>query len=180
MGRWSNKKSVGTRSKQKTPLDLEHEKTWRLCSEYIRKRGVGKNGYGYCVTCYMYSIISKGVLPNTIHRKDGDAGHYVSVVRSNTKYDVLNLSLQCRNCNRMEHGEQHLHGQYLDRIYGDGTADKLQIAKFITKSWTMEELQDLQKFFKEGIQKIHELNERDKRRTVTNAKRRDPNVLFDV
>lgn len=90
----------------------------------------------------------QGTILSKIHRKEGDAGHFAGRGRSNTLYDLENLNFQCRDCNRMEHGEQHLHGLYIDLKYGEGTAEAIQARKRPPKSWTMEELEELEEFFK--------------------------------
>lgn len=80
----------------------------------------------------------------------------------------------------MEHGEQGLHFEFIEYKHGIAVVEELNQKKGILKSYTLEELETLIVEYKEKIQELHEARGRDKRRTVTNRKRKDPNILFDL
>lgn len=63
--------------------------------EYIRRLNVNSEGYGTCISC------GKG-----IHFSESDAGHFISRGKLATRWDVRNVNLQCRKCNRFEYGRQ--------------------------------------------------------------------------
>ena len=87
----------------------------KLFSEYVRRRDTDRHGVVRCCTCN-----------RPFHWKDIDAGHFVSRDRKATRWDGRNCHPQCQHCNRFRGGEQHLHGSYIDRRYGKGTAQQLQ------------------------------------------------------
>lgn len=84
-------------------------------SLYIRLRDSDKEGYGNCITC--------GVKK---HYKDAHAGHFMSRRFPGTRWDELNVNLQCAGCNLFGSGEQYKYGIALEDKYGKGTAEKLQ------------------------------------------------------
>ena len=51
-----------------------------------------------------------------------------------TRYDEKNCAPQCVSCNTFNQGEQFRFGQWIDKTYGDGTAEKLeQKSKIVCK-----------------------------------------------
>ena len=44
-----------------------------------------------------------------------------------TRFDEKNCNLQCKKCNTFAEGKQFEHGQFIDKKYGLGTAEKLLI-----------------------------------------------------
>jgi len=53
------------------------------------------------------------------------AGHFQSRKHNATAWDERNINAQCVSCNEYNHGEQFLHGQYIDEKYGEGTGFEL-------------------------------------------------------
>lgn len=91
-------------------------KLWRIFSEYIRRRDADEDGLAICVTC--------GV---TKHWRSMDPGHFIRQSKGLvSKFHEQNCHNQCRACNFSEQGNQHLHGLYIDRRYGPGTADRIR------------------------------------------------------
>ena len=109
-----NKWIKNTRSK--TPSDLRKQitKLDKVFSEYIRLRDANRQGICFCITC------DRPFLWN-----EGDAGHYVQRDRLATRYDEKNVHAQCKYCNRFRSGEQYIHGVKIDKMYGEGTAQKI-------------------------------------------------------
>jgi len=85
-----------------------------LFSLYIRKR-YAKDGIAECFTCGKQDHTSK------LH-----AGHFQSRKHYATRWDELNVQVQCPKCNLFGQGEQYTFGLKLDEKYGEGTAEKLQ------------------------------------------------------
>tara|TARA_R100001463_G_scaffold923_2_gene4082 strand:+ start:1043 stop:1432 length:390 start_codon:yes stop_codon:yes gene_type:complete len=105
-----------TISKLKKKLDV-------LFSQYIRLRNADHLGRVKCFTCGVEK-----------HWKELQAGHFQSRSHHSTRWDEVNVQVQCVKCNMFRQGEQYKFGLYLDDRYGDGTAEELeQRAKTIVK-----------------------------------------------
>ena len=83
------------------------------------------NGYPAvkCCTC-------KTTLPaiNSIHNGcHCHAGHYIQRDRTATRFNEKNVHVQCHSCNTYQSGEQSRHGKYIDKLYGPGTSDTLDV-----------------------------------------------------
>jgi hypothetical protein len=105
-----------TISKLKKKLD-------KIFSEFIRKRNADHLGFITCFTC--------GVKK---HWKEQQAGHFQSRSHHSTRWDEVNVQVQCVKCNMFRQGEQYKFGLYLDERYGKGTAEELENrAKTIVK-----------------------------------------------
>lgn len=85
-------------------------------SLYVRMRDTNSSGYGECVTCQ-----------TKIHYKSGHAGHFISRRFPGTRWDELNVNLQCVGCNTFRAGEQYKYSLALEDKYGKGAAKKLQV-----------------------------------------------------
>jgi hypothetical protein len=55
-----------------------------------------------------------------------DAGHFVQCNWDATRFDEQNVHAQCRRCNRFQSGRQSDHGEYIDKLYGEGTAEEIR------------------------------------------------------
>ena len=105
-----------TISKLKKKLDV-------LFSQYIRRRNADHLGRVKCFTCGIEK-----------HWKEQQAGHFQSRSHHSTRWDEVNVQVQCVKCNMYRQGEQYKFGMYLDQRFGDGTAEELeQRAKTIVK-----------------------------------------------
>ena len=114
----------------------------KLFSEYVRRRDADRNGMVHCVTC-----------EKLLHWKEGDCGHFVSRDRKATRWMGTNANFQCPYCNRFRAGEQHKHGEYIDKRYGKGTAQQLQdISRVrgckIDRGWLMLMIENMKKEIK--------------------------------
>lgn len=106
-----------------TTISKLKQKLDKLFSEYIRRRNAKYDGSVSCFTC--------GVVK---HWKKQQAGHFQSRSHHSTRWDEVNVQVQCVKCNMYRQGEQYKFGIYLDQKYGDGTALELeQRAKTIIK-----------------------------------------------
>lgn len=99
---------------------IERADSW--FSKFIRISNSFGNGLGACFTC-----------TNVDDIKNMDAGHFVKRNHLSTRYNELNVQLQCRSCNRYRDGEQFKFGVNLDKKYGKGTAEKLMLLGSTTK-----------------------------------------------
>ena len=95
----------------------------RIFSEWIRKRDmikspelIGLSGdFCKCFTCD--KIIA--------FKKQSQSGHFISRRFKATKFDPLNVHVQCISCNMYSHGNQYVYSLKLDETYGEGTAYSL-------------------------------------------------------
>ena len=101
---------------------LAKKKADKYFSLYIRTKE-SRNGVCRCITCGEWHAIDK------IH-----LGHFMSRRYQSTRYDEKNCAPQCAYCNTFNQGEQFRFGQWINKTYGEGTAEKLeQKSKMICK-----------------------------------------------
>jgi len=122
--------------KKKETLSTWKEKLDRIFSRYIKQRDM-INGKGQCISCGDVFTIDQL-----------DAGHFRSRKYMSTRYDEMNVQLQCRKCNRFNSGEAYQFGQALDEKYGEGTALKLIQKSYEIKKYTVDELKSLYDYYK--------------------------------
>lgn len=93
-------------------------KAWDAFSLYIRVRDAAPfTGIVICCTC-----------GRPKHYKEVDAGHFVPWKSGNAvRYHEQNVHGQCKACNGFEQGSQYAYGQFIDKKYGPGTADRLWV-----------------------------------------------------
>lgn len=126
-----------TISKLKKKLDV-------LFSQYIRRRNADHLGRVKCFTCGIEK-----------HWKEQQAGHFQSRSHHSTRWDEVNVQVQCVKCNMYRQGEQYKFGMYLDQRFGDGTAEELEYrAKTIVKLNRVDYEEAIERY----KQKIRELD----------------------
>jgi len=126
-----------TISKLKKKLDV-------LFSHYIRRRNADHLGRVKCFTCGVEK-----------HWKEQQAGHFQSRSHHSTRWDEVNVQVQCVKCNMFRQGEQYKFGLYLDDRFGDGTAEELENrAKTIVKLNRVDYEEAIERY----KQKINELD----------------------
>ena len=126
-----------TISKLKKKLDV-------LFSQYIRRRNADHLGRVMCFTCGVEK-----------HWKEQQAGHFQSRSHHSTRWDEVNVQVQCVKCNMFRQGEQYKFGLYLDDRFGDGTAEELENrAKTIVKLNRVDYEEAIERY----KQKIRELD----------------------
>ena len=126
-----------TISKLKKKLDV-------LFSQYIRRRNADHLGRVKCFTCGVEK-----------HWKEQQAGHFQSRSHHSTRWDEVNVQVQCVKCNMYRQGEQYKFGMYLDQRFGNGTAEELEYrAKTIVKLNRVDYEEAIERY----KQKIRELD----------------------
>lgn len=107
----------------KKPSKLKHTTAydelhlWPVFSSYIRLRDSDSSGTGRCITCGRF-----------VHWRRADAGHGVPRQYQATKYNELNVHLQCKPCNGFQGGARERYKEEMDKRYGAGTWDKMMVA----------------------------------------------------
>ena len=120
--------------KRRTPDDktLLRDKLDAVVSTYVRWLSLDANGLASCYTC--------GVLKPP---EEMDAGHYISRVHMNTRWEVgWNLRPQCRMCNRFQEGQRQAFREHLVADYGEKQVERWEQERHVVKQWTVEELQE--------------------------------------
>jgi hypothetical protein len=126
-----------TISKLKKKLDV-------LFSQYIRRKNADHLGRVKCFTCGVEK-----------HWKEQQAGHFQSRSHHSTRWDEVNVQVQCVKCNMFRQGEQYKFGLYLDDRFGDGIAEELENrAKTIVKLNRVDYEEAIERY----KQKINELD----------------------
>jgi hypothetical protein len=94
---------------------------WPIYSLFIRFRDTDKNGIGQCFTC-----------KTPKHWKQLECGHGIGRQHKGTKYNEKNNHGQCHKCNGFEEGRKDLYKVEMDKLYGAGTWQWMEIASKVT------------------------------------------------
>lgn len=78
------------------------------------------------------------------------AGHFQSRSKLNTRFNPVNVQVQCPRCNLWSQGEQYQFGINLDKRYGEGTAENLRIESERTGRISEAEYKELINYYKEA------------------------------
>ena len=82
------------------------------------------------------------------------AGHFQSRKHYSTRWDELNVHPQCPKCNVFSQGEQYEYAKFLDRTYGEGTADSLvEKARDLVK-FSQFELEEMVQHYQHGLRRL--------------------------
>ena len=124
---------------------IQKKKTWKACSEYIRRKSTDENGYVSCVTCGITRLWNDRI----------DAGHFIPKSRGNAIYFVEeNIHPQCKKCNRSEGGNFENYYPYMIEMYGQEKIDELKsLSKTIVKL-TVSDLKQIEEDYKLALESI--------------------------
>jgi hypothetical protein len=111
--------------------------TQEIVNAMIRARDEGKP----CVSCGK---------PRKLY-----AGHFRVSTYGRTRYHPMNLHGQCNDCNGYNGGRTFEYGKALDRMYGHGAADFLEVLSRPIEQWSTEELGTLRAAARRGA-KVYE------------------------
>lgn len=90
---------------------------WPIFSQYIRLRDTDRNGTGRCFTC-----------GRIVHWQGADCGHGIPRQHKATKYNEKNNHFQCKKCNGFEGGRRESYKEEMDKRYGKGTWNLMELA----------------------------------------------------
>ncbi len=99
-----------------------------LIREVVRKRDLDWREQGNCITC------SKSVTKET-----SDPGHYISRKNHSVRWNLKNVHIQCRYCNRFMYGKADEYALFLIGKYGQGILEELHKEKQKTLSYKDKE-----------------------------------------
>lgn len=91
-------------------------KLWKVFSEFIRLRDSDTEGICTCFTCGFRA-----------EWKRFDCGHGIPRQHKATKYSEVNNHAQCKRCNGFEGGQQARYKEEVNKRYGEGTWERLEI-----------------------------------------------------
>lgn len=100
-----------------------------------RKMAANDEGVVACCTC-----------DKLFHWKDVHCGHFVPREAKGLRWSTINTAPQCPGpeCNGHPDGNQLKFGQYIDRVYGQGTAEELKRQRYeafhVTREWLKEQI----------------------------------------
>ena len=115
----------------------------KVFSQWVRRKDADHRGYVECWTCGK-------VLPWS----RVDAGHFQSRAKFSTRWDEMNVKPQCKGCNGFRSGEQFKFARKLDAVYGEGTAQELEVLSNQTRKYSVEELEALIDVYNRRLRKL--------------------------
>lgn len=117
---------------------MNDKKLWAAFSKYIRQRDADENGNCSCITC--------GLIRQW---KQMDCGHGIGRQHWGTRYNEKNNHAQCKRCNGFEGGKREVYKIEVDKRYGSGTWDKLELlSRVVSKKPSQFEVDILEKHYK--------------------------------
>lgn len=130
--------------KKKSEKTLLMEKVQKLANRYARERDCFNAGGTGCISCGRWFSFS-----------DLDGGHYLPATsqHSSTRFDERNINAQCHRCNRFLHANLRGYFRGLEKKLGRDGLDDLE-ASSGPYTWSMEELEQLAKEYKEKLNDI--------------------------
>lgn len=130
-----------------------HKRLWKVYSQYIRLRDYSKQVdpdpyLAPCISCHkMYPIAGVGCM---------QAGHFITTIRGEIRYDERNVHAQCYNCNVNLKGAWDMYYASMLRMYGQEVIDELMSRRMIAKRFNPVELE---KLYYEYKRKLGELTD---------------------
>lgn len=131
-----------TKKKNPTVSQLD-KKLWKVFSEFIRLRDSDEKGFCKCFTCGRIKFW-----------KDLDCGHGIGRQHKSTKYDEKNNQAQCKRCNGFEGGMREIFKQHMDKKYGTGTWDLMELKSKKPAKWSVFEYQALINYYAPEVEKM--------------------------
>jgi len=112
-------------------------------SLYIRLKYTGDNNYGVCCTCGRVK-----------HFYELDCGHFQPRRHYPTRWDEMNCHIQCHYCNRRMKGRMFEFGQYIDRVYGRDTSDRLYTKSRKGQSPSKSDVEEMITYYRAEVRKL--------------------------
>jgi len=113
-----------------------------IFSQWVRLRYC-KDETAECVTCGKRD-----------HWKKLQAGHFVGRKHYSTRWDAVNVQVQCMGCNVFKYGEQYKYGQFINYTYGIGTTDELFKKSREIVKYTDEEISEKIIYYTEIVEEL--------------------------
>lgn len=134
-----------------SPLVKAKKKAQKIFNEWVRLRDcyntTNSPWSAICFTCGRDTDNLNGHLHASHFLLDSKNGN-------STSFDPVNVNSCCKYCNRMLHGNLGNYAVNIIKVYGQTEMDRLQSLKLISKKWTISELEDIEKLYKEKIKTL--------------------------
>src|SRR5258706_4936773 len=111
-----------------------------IFSEWVRRKDATQAGTARCVTC--------GHIDDW---KAQDAGHFWKRQHKATRWNPINVAVQCSRCNRFRGGAEAEHAAYIIREYGLAAFQDLEEQHVRVKKWSRDEIEGLIAFYKQKL-----------------------------
>lgn len=125
---------------------MKDQKLWKVFSEFIRLRDADENGMCKCFTCGLVR-----------HWKQMDCGHGIGRQHKSVKYSEKNNHAQCKRCNGFEGGKREVYKEEVDKRYGKGSWDLLELQSKQPFKWSQFEVDALTGHYKAEVDKLRKL-----------------------
>ena len=112
-------------------------------SEFVRRRHANEHGQVACYTC--------GAVK---HWKQMHAGHFQSRSKNATRWNPVNVQVQCVACNIFRAGEQFKFGLALDEEFGEGVAAELLTLSNQTAKFTLADLKGMISHYQQELKNL--------------------------
>jgi hypothetical protein len=142
MIRRKHNESIKKPSAKKPSRSKIVQKLDTVFSLYVRTKH-SKNGVCTCCTCGRKFEIKKI-----------QAGHFQSRKHYSTRWDELNVHPQCPKCNVFSQGEQYEYAKFLDKTYGEGTADSLVQKSREIEKFSQSELESMIDHYQHELRRL--------------------------
>lgn len=97
-------------------MSLKTADSW--FSKFIRIRDADSRGILFCISC-----------GEPVFWKKADAGHFIKRQHKSLRFNEKNTNSQCKNCNWLKQGNDINYAKGLDKKYGTGIIEELELAK---------------------------------------------------
>lgn len=127
---------------------MDDKKLWKVFSEFIRLRDSDGNGYCRCFTCGLVR-----------YWRDLDCGHGIGRQHLSVKYNEKNNHAQCKKCNGFEGGMREKYKENVDKKYGKGTWDLLEVAGRKPSNISAFDIKILTGYYQKEVEKMKKQKE---------------------
>lgn len=122
---------------------MNDKRLWKVFSEFIRLRDADQYGMCKCFTCGYRN-----------HFRKMDCGHGIGRQHLATKFNEKNNHAQCKRCNGFEGGMRERYKEEMDRRYGAGTWDMMELQSRQPSKWSQFEIDMLTIHYQEQVKRL--------------------------
>ena len=134
---------MGIKVKKELTVSKAKAQTWKVFSEYIRRRYANDQGMVPCITC--------GTVK---HWKELQAGHFIPGRHNGVLFDVRNCHQQCYQCNVPLKSNPIKYREVMENRYGQEVIEELIAFDATNKQLKVWELVDLKDGFAQLITEL--------------------------
>ena len=139
-------KKTNLKLKKKT-ISKHKKEVWEVFSRFIRMRDglktTGTTEWGLCITC-----------GKRYHFKLLQAGHFIPGRHNANLFLEEGVHAQCYNCNINLRGNTLNYRRRILELYGEGADERIEITASQTKKFTVWELEELFKYYKDKVREL--------------------------